>query len=118
MRMCPPIRYFFLPGFPDLLQPAKLKNGHFWVFLGFSAIKKYENLKIEDIHFEAQSTSFPTIPNLSRLDRAPLSYGPGSDERPENFAPTLFGAQIRYLYDIKCVFPVFWDARSDGSKKI
>ena len=32
-----------------------------------------------------------TIPNLSGLDRAEPSYGPGSGERPENFALTLFG---------------------------
>ena len=30
--------------------------------------------------------------DLSGLNRAPLSYGPGSGERPENFALTLFGA--------------------------
>ena len=107
-----------IPGFPDPLQPDKLKNGHFWVFLDFSTIKKYANGKIEDIHFEAQSTSFPTIPNLSGLDRDPLSYGPGSGEKPENFALTLFGVQIRYLYDIKCVFQVFPRALSDSIKKI
>ena len=84
-----------IPGFPDPLHPAKLKNGHFWVFLDFSTKKKYVNGKIEDIQFEAQSTSFNLIPNLSGLDRAPLSYGPGSRERPENFALKLFGAQIR-----------------------
>ena len=65
-----------------------------WSFLGFSTIKKYANGKIEDIHFKAQTTSFNLIPNLSRLDRASLSYGPGSGERPENFALTLFGAYI------------------------
>ena len=51
-------------------------------------------MKIEDIHFEAQTTSFPTIPNLLRLDWAPVSYGPGSGEIPENIALTLFGVQI------------------------
>ena len=70
------------------------------------------------IHFEAQSTNFPTIPNLLRLDRAPLSYGPGSGERPENFALMLFGVQIRYLYEIKCAFQVFLHAQSDVFKKI
>ena len=84
-----------IPGFPDPLWPAKLKNGHFWVFLDFWTIKKYPNLKIKDIHFEAQSTSFNLIPNLLRLDRAPLSYGPGIGGRPENIALTLFGAWIR-----------------------
>ena len=83
-----------IPGLPDPLWPAKLKNGHFWVFLEFWPIKKYGNGKIEDVHFEAQTTSFPTIPNLLRLDRAPLSYGPGSGERPENFALKLFGVQM------------------------
>ena len=66
-----------------------------WSFLGFSTIKKYANGKIEDIHFEAQTTSFPTIPNLLRLDRAPLSYGSGSVEIPENISLTLFDVQIR-----------------------
>ena len=81
----------------------------------------YANGKIEDIHFihfKAQTTRFPTIPNLSGLDRAEPSYGPGSGERPENFELTLFGVQIRYLYDIKRVFQVFWHALSDGTKKI
>ena len=64
----------------------------FWVFLDFSTIKKFPNLKIEDIQFEGLLTSFPTIPKLSRMDRAPLSYDPGSGERPENIALTLFGA--------------------------
>ena len=68
------------PGHADPLWPAKLKNGHFWVFLNFSTIKKYANLKIRGRQIEGLSTSFPTIPNLSRLDRAPLSYGPGSGE--------------------------------------
>ena len=58
------------------------------------------------------------IPNISGLDRAPPSYGPGSGANPEKFALTLFDAQIRYLYDIKCVFQVFCDALSDGIKKI
>ena len=40
-------------------------------------------------------TSFNLIPVLSGLDRAPLSYDPGSGENPENFALRLFGAQIR-----------------------
>ena len=84
-----------IPGLPDPLWPAKLKNGHFWEFLDFSTNKKCANLKIEDIHFKVLLTSFPTIPNLLRLDRAPLSYGPGSGERPENFALTLFGVEIR-----------------------
>ena len=65
------------PGLSDLLWPAKLKNGHFWEFLDFSTNRKFANGKIEDVHFEAQSTSFPTIP-IFRLDRAPLSYGPRS----------------------------------------
>ena len=76
-------------------MPAKLKNGHFWVFLDFSTNKKYANVENEDIQFEAQSTSFNLIPNLSGLDRAPLSYGPGSGERHENFALTLFRVKIR-----------------------
>ena len=84
-----------LSGFPGPLQPAKLKNGHFWAFLDFSIIKKYANGKIGDIHFQAQSTSFNLIPNLLRLDRAEPSYGPGSGERPENFALSLFGVQIK-----------------------
>ena len=88
-----PIGSKVVPGFPDPLWPAKLKNGHFWVFLEFWPIKKYANGKIEDVHFEAQSTSFPTIPKLCGLDRVPLSYGPGSGEWPENFALSLFGAR-------------------------
>ena len=35
-----------------------------------------QKLKIEDIHFKALTTSFNLIPNLSGLDRAPLSYDP------------------------------------------
>ena len=62
-------------------------------------------------------TSFPTIPNLYGLDRAPLSYDPGSSEIPENFALTLFGVQKIYFCDIKCVFRVFWDALFDSIKK-
>ena len=85
-----------IPSFPDPLQPAKLKNGHFWVFLDFSTNKKYANVKIGDSQIEGLSTSFNLIPNLLRLDRAKLSYGPGSGSKPENFALTLFGAQIRY----------------------
>ena len=69
-----------IPGFPDPLWPAKLKNGHFWVFLEFWPIKKYANVKIGDSQIEGLSTSFNLIPNLLRLDRAPLSYGPGSGE--------------------------------------
>ena len=84
-----------IPGFTGPLQPAKLKNGHFWVFLDFSTIKKFENLKIGDSQIEGLSTSFNLIPNLSGLDRAEPSYGPGSGERPENTAITLFGVQIR-----------------------
>ena len=91
----PTIGYFLIPGFSDPLWPAKLKNGHFWVFLEFWTIKKYANGKIGDSQIEWLSTSFNLIPNLSKLDRAPLSYGPGSGRRPENFALTLFGAQIR-----------------------
>ena len=64
------------PGFPDPLWPAKLKNGHFWVFLDFSTIKKYPNLKIGDSQIEGLSTSFNLIPNLLRLDRAEPSYDP------------------------------------------
>ena len=66
------------------------------MFLDFSTNKKYANVKIEDSQIEGLSTSFNLIPNLSGLDRAEPSYGPGSGERPENFALTLFGAQIRY----------------------
>ena len=84
-----------IPGFSDPLQPAKLKNGHFLVFLDFSTIKKFANVKIGDNQIEGLSTSFNLIPNLLKLDRAPLSYGPGSGERPENFALTLSGVQIR-----------------------
>ena len=51
--------------------------------------------KSKDVQFEAQSTSFPTIPSLSGLERAPLSYGLGSGLKPENIALTLFRAQIR-----------------------
>ena len=71
------------PGFANPLWPAKLKNGHFWLFLDFSTIRKFANGKIEDIHFQAQSTSFNLIPNLLRLDRAPLSYGPGVVNDPK-----------------------------------
>ena len=84
-----------VPGLPDPLWPAKLKNGHFWVFLDFSTNKKYANVKIGGSQIEGLSISFPTIPNLFRLlDRARLSYGPGSGERPENFALTLFGVNM------------------------
>ena len=64
------------------------------MFLDFSTNKKYANVKIRGSQIEGLSTSFPTIPNLSKLDRVPLSYGTGSGERPENFALTLFGVQI------------------------
>ena len=94
VRSALPICTKVIPGFPDPLRPAKLKNGHFWEFLDFSTNKKYANRENEDIHFEAQTTSFNFIPNLSGLDRAPLSYGPGSGEWPENFALSLFGVQI------------------------
>ena len=83
-----------IPGFPDPLWPAKLKSGHFWMFLDFSTKKKYANVKIGDSQIEGLSTSFNLIPILSGLDPARLSYGPGSGERPENFALTLFGAYI------------------------
>ena len=65
-----------VPGFPGPLQPAKLKNGHFWVFLDFSTIKKFANVKIGDSQIEGLSTSFNLIPNLSGLDRAEPSYDP------------------------------------------
>ena len=68
------------PGIPDPLWPTKLKNGHFWVFLDFWTIKKYPNLKIGS-QIEGLSTSFNLIPNLSKLDRAPLSYGPVKSTR-------------------------------------
>ena len=64
------------------------------MFLDFSTIKKFANGKIEDVHFEAQSTSFQTIPKLCGLDQAPLSYDPGSGAKPENFALALYGVQI------------------------
>ena len=86
----PTIRNFLIPGHPDPLWPAKLKNGHFWVFLDFWTIKKYTNLKIEDIQFEAQSTSFNLIPKLSGLDRAEPSYGQLTVPVSEN----LFSKQI------------------------
>ena len=88
--MGPFIGTFLIAGLPDPLHPVKLKNGHFWVFLDF-----WSNGQIEGL-----SPAFPTIPNLSRLDRAPASYDPGSGERPENFALTLFGVQIRYINDV------------------
>ena len=53
-----------------------MEPGHLWVFLDFSTIKKYVNVKIGDSQIEGLSTSFNLIPNLLRLDRAPLSYGP------------------------------------------
>ena len=65
-----------LSGLPVPLQPAKLKNGHFWVFLDFSTIKKFANGKIGESLIEGLSTSFNLIPKLCILDRAPLSYGP------------------------------------------
>ena len=52
------------------------------------------------------------------MDRAEPSYDPGSGERPENFTLSLFGVQIIYFYDVKCVLQVFWDALSDDIKKI
>ena len=65
------------------------------MFLDFPTIKKFANVKIGDSQIEGLSTSFNLIPNLLRLDRAELSYGLGSGERPENFALTLFGVRIR-----------------------
>ena len=64
------------------------------MFLDFSTIKKFPNVKIGDSQIDGLSTSFNLIPNLLRLDRADLSYGPGSGERSENFALSLFGVQI------------------------
>ena len=46
------------------------------MFLEFWPIKTYANGKIEDVHFEAQTTSFNLIPNLLILDRAEPSYDP------------------------------------------
>ena len=94
VRHRPTIGDFLIPGFPDPLWPAKLKNGHFWEFLDFSINKKYANVKIRGSQIEGLSSSFNLIPNLSGLERAEPSYGPGSGERPENFALTLFGVQI------------------------
>ena len=62
----PTIRNFLIPGFPGPLWPAKLKNGHFWLFLDFSTNKKYANVKIGDSQIEGLSTSFNLIPNLLR----------------------------------------------------
>ena len=64
------------PGLPDPLWPAKLKNGHFLLFLNFLTIKKYPNFKIGDSRIEGLTTSFNLIPNLLRLDRAEPSYDP------------------------------------------
>ena len=65
------------------------QNCHFWVFLDFSTNKKFVNVKIGDNQIEGLSTCFILIPNLSGLDRAPLSYGPGSGERPENICTNI-----------------------------
>ena len=83
--MCPLKHYFLIPCLADPLWPAKLKNGHFWVFLDFSTIKKYANGKIEDILLKVQTTSFNLIPNLSGLDRAEPSYDPLTVPGSENF---------------------------------
>ena len=102
LRSALPICTKVIPGFPDPLWPAKLKNGHFWVFLDFSTNKKYANRKIEDVHFEAQSTCFPTIPNLLRLERVPLSYGPvkvpGSEK---NFSKQIGAVSARNVKSAK-----------------
>ena len=63
LRSALPICMKVIPGFPDPLWPAKLKNGHFWVFLDFWTIKKYANGKIGDSQIEGLSTSFNLIPN-------------------------------------------------------
>ena len=74
-----------IPGFPDPLQPAKLKNGHFWLFLDFSTNKKYANIKIGGSQIEGLSISFNLIPKLSGLDRAEPSYGQLTVPVSENF---------------------------------
>ena len=74
-----------IPGLPDPLWPAKLKNGHFWEFLDFSTNKKYANVKIEGSQIEWLSTSFTTIPKLCGFDRAPLSYDPGLVQDPKTW---------------------------------
>ena len=74
-----------IPGLPDPLWPAKIKNGQFWVFLEFWPIKKYANVKIGDSHIKGLSTSFNLIPNLSGLDRAEPSYDPLTVPGSENF---------------------------------
>ena len=65
--------------------PPNSKMVIFGCFLDFWTNKKYANGKIEDIHFQALSTSFNLIPNLSGLDRAPLSYDPLTVPGSENF---------------------------------
>ena len=94
--MCPLKHYFLIPSLADPLWPAKLKNGHFWVFLEFWPIKKYANGKIEDIHFQAQSTSFNLIPNLSGLDRAEPSYDPITEPGSEKiFSKQIYAVRSR-----------------------
>ena len=105
-------------GYLSRYGPRTSKMAFFEWFLPFCANKCYVNLKIGGSQIEGLSTSFNLIPNLSGLDRAEPSYGPGSGERPENFALTLFGVQTIYFYDAKCVFQVFWYALSDGIEKI
>ena len=46
------------------------------MFLDFSTIKKFSNVKIGDSQIEGLSTSFNLIPKLLRLDRAEPSYDP------------------------------------------
>ena len=42
LRSALPIGTKVIPGLPDPLWPAKLKNGHFWVFLEFWPIKSMQ----------------------------------------------------------------------------
>ena len=79
-------------GYLSRYGPPNSKMAFFEWFLPFCSKITYANVKIGDSQIEGLSTSFNLVPNLLRLDRVPLSYGPGSDERPENFALTLFGA--------------------------
>ena len=90
-----PYEIFWSRASPTRYGPPNSKMvifGCFWIFRQIE-ICKWENRRCT---FSSAITSFNLIPNLLRLDRAPLSYGPGSGERPENIALTLFGAQIRY----------------------
>ena len=84
------------PGSPGSYGPSNSKMAIFCCFWIFRQLKSMQMGKSEIAqttsfptrkrklsNAQAQTTSFPTIPNLLRLDRAPLSYGPGVVKDPK-----------------------------------